>query len=99
MALLPQGVGKFPNALARPAQGRLRIAALPVTIVERTAYASAIPEATRRIGHRDPDDVEILALALHLGVPVWSNDNDFEDSGVERHTPAEHLKMLGIEST
>jgi hypothetical protein len=31
-------------------------------------------------------------------VPVWSNDNDFEDAGVEWHTTAELLKMLGIES-
>jgi hypothetical protein len=30
---------------------------------------------------------------------VWSNDNDFEDSGVEWYTTAELLKTLGIEST
>ena len=39
--------------------------------------------AKRRIGKRDPDDVDALALALTLKLPVWSNDNDFEESGVE----------------
>jgi hypothetical protein len=39
----------------------------------------------------------VLALALTLKLPVWSNDNDFEDSGVEWHTTAELLKgMTGL---
>ena len=61
----------------------LTVASLPVRVVEREAYAKTIPEAKRRIGRRDPDDIEILALALHTGAPVWSNDNHFEDAGVE----------------
>ena len=73
----------------------LALVALPVTVVERAAYASAVPEALRRIGQRDPDDVEILALALQLGLPVWSHDNDFEDAGLEWYTTAELLKKLG----
>ena len=67
--------------------------------MERSEYQQKLPTAGRRIGKRDPDDVDVLALALTLNVPVWSNDNDFEDSGVEWHTTAELLKMLGIEST
>jgi predicted nucleic acid-binding protein len=58
-------------------------ATLPVTLVERADYEPRITEARRRIGRRDPDDVEILALALHLSLPVWSNDSDFADVGVE----------------
>jgi predicted nucleic acid-binding protein len=76
----------------------LACAALPVTVVERPEYQSKLATARRRIGKRDPDDVDVLALALTLNVPVWSNDNDFEDAGVEWHTTAELLKMLGIES-
>ena len=72
----------------------LAVATLPVTLVESDAYAAAIPEASRRIGHRDPDDVEILAVALHLQVPIWSNDRDFEDAGVEWYTTAQLLKRL-----
>ncbi|MGH9160531.1 MAG: PIN domain-containing protein [Vicinamibacteraceae bacterium] len=76
----------------------LSLAALPVTVVERSDYASRLPESERRISERDPDDVDVLALALHLKIPVWSNDNDFEDAGVEWHTTAELLKMLGVKS-
>src|ERR1700676_4243257 len=46
----------------------LAVAALPVTVVEHKVYAAKMREAKRRIGRRDPDDVDILALALHLGV-------------------------------
>ena len=68
----------------------LAVAALPVTIVARDDYVAAVPEATSRIGRRDPDDVDVLALALHLRVPVWSNDNDFEDA---RTQCVHHLRV------
>jgi predicted nucleic acid-binding protein len=66
--------------------------------VERSEYEHQVPEAKRRIAKRDPDDVDVLALALDLNVPVWSNDNDFEGAGVEWQTTAELLKALGIRS-
>jgi predicted nucleic acid-binding protein len=72
----------------------LAVATLPVTVVERDVYEKSIPEAKRRIGRRDPDDVEILALALHVGAPLWSSDNDFEDAGVEWFTTAALLAAL-----
>jgi predicted nucleic acid-binding protein len=74
----------------------MAVATLPVTLVERAVYETSVPEATRRIGRRDPDDVEILALALHFSLPVWSNDNDFEGAGVEWHTTADLLARLGL---
>jgi predicted nucleic acid-binding protein len=55
-----------------------------------------VPAARRRIAKRDPDDVEVLALVLHLGLPLCSNDNDLEDAGIEWYTTAELLKNLGI---
>jgi predicted nucleic acid-binding protein len=72
----------------------MAVAALPVRVVQREVYAKSIPEARRRIGRRDPDDVEILALALHTELAVWSKDNDFEDAGVEWFTTAELLARL-----
>ena len=72
----------------------LAVASLPVRVVEREIYEKSIPEAKRRIGRRDPDDVEILALALHVGAPIWSNDNDFEDAGVQWFTTAALLARL-----
>lgn len=72
----------------------LATATLPVTVVELDVYANAVPEARRRIGERDVDDIEILALALHLKLPLWSNDRDFEKVGVERYTTAQLLRRL-----
>ena len=73
----------------------MAVAALPVTLVDQAAYTASLPEAKRGIGRRDPDDVEILALALHTGLPVWSNDDDFMDAGVEWFTTAELPMKLG----
>ncbi len=74
----------------------LAVGALPVTIIEQTAYKAAIPEATKRIGKRDPDDVELLALAIALNLPVWSNDKHFRRTGVEWLTTEALLKRLGL---
>jgi predicted nucleic acid-binding protein len=70
------------------------VVTLPVTVVGRSAYAAHLKEAGKRIGKRDPDDVDTLALALHLGLPVWSNDSDFEETGVEWYTTAQILKRI-----
>jgi predicted nucleic acid-binding protein len=75
----------------------LALAALPVTIVERDQYAKSISEAVRRIGPRDPDDVDLFALALHLKIPIWSNDRDFEYLNVDLFTTERllrHLRMI-----
>ena len=93
------------NEYAEPLARRLRlplgtvllaVATLPVTVVDRGEYAASLREAERRIGQRDPDDIEILALALHLDAPVWSNDRDFEGAGVEWYTTARLLKTLEL---
>lgn len=72
------------------------LAALPVQVVERSVYQPKMAEAERRIGQRDPDDVELLALALQSGGHLWSNDRDFNEIGVPRYTTAQLLKALGV---
>ena len=74
----------------------LAVAALPVSIVSPEVYEGAMAEARSLIEWRDPEDVEILALTLQLKIPLWSNDTDFEDCGIERLTTAEILRRLGI---
>ena len=74
----------------------LAVAALPVSIVDAEVYEHSLDRARKLIGKRDPEDIEILALALHLRVALWSNDNDFEQTGVEWFTTAELLQRLGI---
>jgi predicted nucleic acid-binding protein len=74
----------------------LAVAALPVMVVEQSVYSPTLARARRLIARRDPDDVDVLALALHMKLPLWSNDNDFEDTGIEWYTTAELLRKLGI---
>lgn len=72
----------------------MAVATIPVRVIEQKIYEKKIPEARRRIARRDPDDVEILALAIYTGFALWSNDNDFEGVGVEWFTTAELLARL-----
>jgi predicted nucleic acid-binding protein len=72
----------------------MAVATLPVKVVEPAVYKDSVAEARRRIGRRDPDDVDILALAIHFHIPVWSNDNDFTNVGVEWYTTASLLAKL-----
>ena len=72
----------------------LAMSALPVTVLEPDSYRAELPEAIRRIGERDPDDAPLLALALTLKIPVWSNDKDFSEAGVEWHTTESLLRHL-----
>ena len=74
----------------------LAIASLPVIVVPPADYAASMAEARRRIGRRDPDDVPILALAIEFGIPVWSNDKDFAESGVPWFTTEQLLRRLGM---
>lgn len=73
-----------------------KLALLNITPCGPETYKDEISKAKLRIAKRDPDDVGLLALALHFGVPIWSNDNDFEGTGVEWLTTARLLKALGI---
>jgi predicted nucleic acid-binding protein len=74
----------------------LALAAMPVAVVERGEYAKRVPEALRRIGGRDPDDADLLALALHFRIPIWSNDRDFESLNVELFTTERLLRHVSL---
>lgn len=72
----------------------LTMSILPVKIVPRENYEHCLPEARKRIGGRDPDDIDLLALALSSEAVIWSNDNDFAEGGVDWLTTAQLLKRL-----
>ena len=36
----------------------------------------------------------LLALSLHLGLPLWSNDRGFDEAGIEYLTTAQLLAMF-----
>jgi len=77
---------------------RLELELLPLRIYEKDSYQGQIAEATTRIGDRDPKDVDVLVLALTLGYPLWSNDHDFEGTGIVLLTTASLLKHLQPEA-
>ena len=68
---------------------------LPVRLHEATSYTGALAAARARVATTDPDDVHPLALAMTLGLPLWSNDDDLAAAGVTRYTTAQLLAALG----
>jgi predicted nucleic acid-binding protein len=58
------------------------------TVVNPDLYADFEAEARKRLGARDPEDWPILAAALALGCPIWTEDTDFFGCGVATWTSA-----------
>jgi len=61
-----------------PADLLLLFELVPVRACQSEEYEPSLSTAQNLIGGRDPFDVDILALALETGAPLWSNDSDFE---------------------
>lgn len=59
-----------------------------VTAVPASSYESMREAAWERIGARDPDDWPVLACALLLDCPIWTEDRDFFGVGVPIWTTA-----------
>lgn len=73
--------GQVEAALAYLTQLRKTVVPVP-----EEAYREQRPEALARIEQRDPDDWPILASAMVLDCPIWTEDNDFFGSGVPTWT-------------
>ncbi len=54
--------------------------------LEHDLYVRARDEALRRIALRDADDWPVLACALIIGCPVWTEDADFFGTGIATWT-------------
>lgn len=63
-------------------------------VYEKEAYNDCFEDARKRI--RDPKDVDLLALALKLQIPVWSDDKDFESAGIEWYTTDKLVEYLEL---
>jgi predicted nucleic acid-binding protein len=59
-----------------------------ITAVPASSYESMRSAAMARIGPRDPDDWPVLACALLLNCPIWTEDRDFFGVGVPIWTTA-----------
>jgi predicted nucleic acid-binding protein len=62
-----------------PADLLLLFELIPVRAWQSKEYETSLSTAQHLIGDRDQFDVDILALTLETGAPMWSNDSDFEE--------------------
>jgi predicted nucleic acid-binding protein len=67
---------------------------MPIEWTAAADYADQRQEAEGRIAARDPDDWPTVALALKLGLPVWSQDKDLTDAGLDVVTTGALLDAL-----
>jgi predicted nucleic acid-binding protein len=78
----------------------LLFAALQVMPIEWKAaadYEDQRAQAEQRIAARDPDDWPTVALALKLDLPVWSQDKDLTDAGLQVFTTGDLLDALQVQ--
>ena len=57
-----------------------------VRLLEYGVYAGLKTQALQRIAIRDADDWPVLACAMTMGCPVWTEDADFFGTGVAAWT-------------
>jgi predicted nucleic acid-binding protein len=57
-----------------------------IHVVDRSLYEQFENPARDRIASRDPDDWPIVATAMLIDAPIWSEDRDFFGSGIATWT-------------
>lgn len=57
---------------------------LSIFIYSKSFYKKEFSKAKRLIGHIDPKDVDVLALALKFETYVWSQDKHLDECGYEK---------------
>lgn len=67
---------------------------LPLEVFKRSSYQNEFARAESILLKRDLKDADLLALALQFGIPIWSNDKDFQETGARIYTTAQLLKLL-----
>jgi predicted nucleic acid-binding protein len=63
-------------------------------VIGSDVYGAFEAEARERLGRRDPEDWPVLAAALALGCPIWSEDTDFFGCGVAIWTSSNVHRFL-----
>ena len=64
-----------------------------VVLIGSDVYGEFEAEARERLGQRDPADWPILAAALALRCPIWTEDTDFFGCGVATWT-SNHVQVF-----
>lgn len=69
----------------------------PITTMPAAVYDDKRAQAEALIAHRDPKDIDLLALALKFSAPLWTNDKDFSNlPEVTIFSTAEMLEKLTV---
>ena len=87
--LTKRGVDPIPAMLVLDALERI------VHPMDMEVYGGLHQQALRRIEMRDADDWPVLACAMVLGCPVWTEDADFFGTGVATWTTDRIALFLG----
>ncbi|MGI8549820.1 MAG: PIN domain-containing protein [Dehalococcoidia bacterium] len=82
-----------------PGELALALHLMPVAWQSSSIYSPFRAEAQRRMAGRDPDDWPVVALALALDLPIWSQDKDLSVSGVPVYTTGQLLDTLRSRGT
>ena len=69
---------------------------LTFRVYSKRDYSTHLFAARALMAERDPDDVPLAALALKLGISIWSNDRHFNDFPNGAYTTATLIKLLGV---
>ena len=81
---------QLPRILAGPAidAGLAMLDQLTNTVefIDETSYRRYKIEAQERMRRRDPNDWPILAVAMLMGCPIWTEDRDFFGKGIATWT-------------
>jgi predicted nucleic acid-binding protein len=64
-----------------------------VELIGSEVYGEFEVEARERLVRRDPEDWPLLAAALALGCPIWTEDTDFFGCGVATWT-SDRVRMF-----
>ena len=64
-----------------------------VELIGSEVYGEFEAEARERLARRDPEDWPMLAAALALGCPIWTEDTDFFGCGVATWT-SDRVRMF-----
>jgi predicted nucleic acid-binding protein len=73
----------------------LAFSMLPLNVCDYNFYNDKVKQAKELIEKRDKDDFHLLALALKLSCPIWSNDKDFGGLGMEIYSTLDLIKERG----
>jgi len=76
-------VKKLKRHAVKDFETKVMLAFMLVHVVPRELYEDKLRDAYSIAGRFDPKDTPFIALALKLGVPIWTEDKDIIKYGIQ----------------